>query len=862
MHYGYLRHFLSWAVATAILLATAPSSGAAQQCSATVGCYPPVFDIIEDIASFPARTYSVSGTCGLDPNPATVQFRNILSSDVGFYTCDPTQNGPDKLVDDQGTATATFWQSPLMVTATGAKPTPQFVEFRFTDEFLFFELLVTFFVPNVQDTSDSVDARPRKMAIEKLDADGTTWTPLIYLATNCATAYPGVPVFDPRSVNNPYNVLHCRNHEFAGEDPFLDVDNLVSYSPGFLYDASLNLLKNDPAAIAHFTTSGIRLYIQEPASSVPDKSYVMISDVLIDVRCSCSGHASTCGGPNGATCSCSHNTVGEQCSSCLALYNNKQWQIGTTTNSNSCEECSCNGFANACSFDAGKDHGVCTSCGSNTAGDFCTSCVAGFYINPAHANDSLAPYCLPCGCSPAGTLPSALTTCDVNTGQCACKDRVEGRDCSVCKDTFWAISESKPLGCDVCSCNAGGCVGSINLCDKVTGRCLCKPNVQGDTCDTCKTATFNFDPNNPDGCTPCACDPGASVGAACDVISGQCTCLQQIGARDCSRPNSGFFVPKMDMMVLEPEEFTSENVVLRSGSGSPGSTVSGRGFVNLSPINQIDMTFTSQYSGPMTVVARYEIPSSDTVVVVQGNLDLISPTGYTCSGQAVPSGQRWSLLYSNVRFTLRGGVSLGTVCLNKGSVYTIRLSNPDSAFLVDTIFLMPSITGMETALGGRMDLADVNRCAQETMDQLRVNRVNCSGVEYSAVAAFLGGASACSCAANAAVSSSVCDPTSGACPCLPGALGPACTQCQVDTHSFNQATGCTACGCNPTGSVSDTCSNSGVCDCLPNVEGFKCNVCANEHYGLATGQGCTLCQCDPTYSVNNNCDDAGTCTCK
>ncbi|KAK3781748.1 hypothetical protein RRG08_037151 [Elysia crispata] len=861
MHRSFPRRLLTCAVVTFTLLAVAPQGGVTQGCSDTIGCYPPVFDILENIASFPARTFSVSGTCGLDP-PASVQFRSLLNSELGFSTCDPTQNGPDNLVDDQATGTNTYWQSPLMVASTGATPTPQFVEFRFTDEFLFFELLVTFYVPNVQDTSNSVDARPQKMAIEKLDAAGTAWTPLMYLATDCAASYPGVPVFDPRSVNNPYNVLHCRNHEFAGEEPFFDADNQVSYSPGFLYDASLNLLKNDPAAIAHFTTSGIRVNIEQPASLIPDKSYVMISDVAIDVRCSCSGHASVCGGPNGATCSCSHNTAGDKCSSCLPLFNNKQWEIGTTSDANACEECSCNGFSNACTFDSVKDHGVCTACGSNTAGDFCASCLEGFYINPAHANDSLAPYCLPCGCSPAGTLPSAMTSCNVNTGQCSCKERVEGRDCSVCKDTFWAISEAKPLGCDVCSCNAGGCVGSINLCDKITGRCICKTNVQGETCNTCKTATFNFDASNPDGCTPCECDPGASAGAACDVNSGECTCRNQIGGRECSTPNQGFFVPKMDLIVLEPEEYTSENVVLRSGSGDPGATVSGRGFVSLSSANQISITFTSQYSGPMALVARYEIPSTDTIVVLQGSLDLISPTGYTCSGQAYPAEQSWSLLYSNVRFTLRGGVILGTVCLNTDSVYTVRLTNPDSAFLVDTIFLMPSTTAMESALSGRLDQAEVDRCVQQTIDVVRSNRVNCSSVEYSAVAAFLNGASSCSCPDNAAVSSTVCDPISGACPCLPGALAPACTQCEVDTHSFNQATGCTECGCDPTGSVSDTCSDTGKCDCLPNVEGLKCNVCANEHYGLATGQGCTLCQCDPTYSVNNNCNDLGECTCK
>ena len=82
-------------------------------------------------------------------------------------------------------------------------------------------------MPNVQDPSDSADARPRKMVVEKLDAAGTAWVPLIYLATDCSTAYPNVPRFDPRSATNQFNVLYCWNYEFAGEEPFFDADNEV-----------------------------------------------------------------------------------------------------------------------------------------------------------------------------------------------------------------------------------------------------------------------------------------------------------------------------------------------------------------------------------------------------------------------------------------------------------------------------------------------------------------------------------------------------------------------------------------------------------------------------------------------------------
>ena len=53
---------------------------------------------------------------------------------------------------------------------------------------------------------------------------------------------------------------------------------------------------------------------------------------------------------------------------------------------------------------------------------------------------------------------------------------------------------------------------------------------------------------------------------------------------------------------------------------------------------------------------------------------------------------------------------------------------------------MPSESGLESALGGRLDLEAVNHCVEQTINEIRVNRVNCSSVEYSAMAAFLDGA--------------------------------------------------------------------------------------------------------------------------
>lgn len=43
------------------------------------------------------------------------------------------------------------------------------------------------------------------------------------------------------------------------------------------------------------------------------------------------------------------------------------------------------------------------------------------------------------------------------------------------------------------------------MCDSFTGQCLCKENVQGSRCDQCRVGTFHLDPTNPKGCTSCFC---------------------------------------------------------------------------------------------------------------------------------------------------------------------------------------------------------------------------------------------------------------------------------------------------------------------------------------------------------------------
>ena len=65
-----------------------------------------------------------------------------------------------------------------------------------------------------------------------------------------------------------------------------------------------------------------------------------------------------------------------------------------------------------------------------------------------------------------------------------------------------------------------------------------------------------------------------------------------------------------------------------------------------------------------------------------------------------------------------------------------------------------------------------------------------------------------------------CDPSSGQCPCLAGAGGRTCSQCQ-DGYYRNQSSGrCLPCGCSPGGAVSASCNvSSGQCSCRTGVGG-------------------------------------------
>lgn len=170
---------------------------------------------------------------------------------------------------------------------------------------------------------------------------------------------------------------------------------------------------------------------------------------LFYCRCACNGHSSRCGTSIDSVCQCVHNTEGDNCERCAALYNDKPWRYGTTSNGFPCKLCDCNGHAISCVYNASTDPfpnsydigggGVCENCQDNTgnidscdcrssslcllhllvtfaltlspftspppssAGEHCETCRFGFYRPPGRQPSDPSP-CEACSCDSRGIM--------------------------------------------------------------------------------------------------------------------------------------------------------------------------------------------------------------------------------------------------------------------------------------------------------------------------------------------------------------------------------------------------------------------------------------------------------------------------
>ncbi|XP_063395250.1 agrin-like [Cydia fagiglandana] len=138
-----------------------------------------------------------------------------------------------------------------------------------------------------------------------------------------------------------------------------------------------------------------------------------------------------------------------------------------------------------------------------------------------------------CGCHRLGSVSEQCG----DAGQCDCRPGVGGLKCDRCEPGYWGLPRigTGHMGCIPCGCSAFGSVRED--CEQMTGRCVCKPGIQGQKCTVCSNHEHALGPN---GCfdpestqlPATSCEHMACYfGAYCVVRSGlaQCEC----GGGDC-----------------------------------------------------------------------------------------------------------------------------------------------------------------------------------------------------------------------------------------------------------------------------------------------------------------------------------------
>ncbi|RWS31675.1 Laminin subunit alpha-like protein [Leptotrombidium deliense] len=154
---------------------------------------------------------------------------------------------------------------------------------------------------------------------------------------------------------------------------------------------------------------------------------------------------------------------------------------------------------------------------STNASEFCKESV--FALTTEYNNGAL-----PCKCNGDG---SYKFECEEFGGQCPCKPNIIGRTCNSCKIGYYGFPKCKPCDCP-----------SSAICHERTGQCICPPRVTGQKCDQCRENTYGF--HSILGCQECNCNLRGSENKQCDLVTGNCTCRNNIIGRTCNTCKRGY----------------------------------------------------------------------------------------------------------------------------------------------------------------------------------------------------------------------------------------------------------------------------------------------------------------------------------
>nr|XP_046250599.1 laminin subunit beta-4 [Scatophagus argus] len=450
--------------------------------------------------------------------------------------------------------------------------------------------------------------RPAAMLVERSKDFGRTWKVFRYFAEDCSLHFPWVSDQPADSIDD----VVCDSRYSGSEpstdgevvlkalDPIFEIEN--PYAPNI---QDLITLTNIRVNFTSLFTLGDTL-LGRRRRNPQDKYYYALYNMVVRGSCFCHGHAAQCTpvdrgrgdvfaqtGMVHGRCVCQHNTAGENCERCQDFHHDSPWRPGGQNTANICRRCDCHGHSDSCHFDparfeatGGVSGGVCDDCRHDRTGPQCEQCRAFLYQDPQRAADD--PYaCIPCDCDPAGSQLGGL--CDALSGRCVCKENVDGERCDRCKRGFFNLRQDDPAGCQACRCHVLGSVGS---CDQQTGSCECDRLASGPLCDRCVAGFWGLG-NSMFRCSPCDCDIGGARSTTCSPEDGQCHCLPNMVGRRCSDPAHGYFLPALDYFLYEAE-LAAPLYGGSSSSPSPTSPSSSSSLLNPGILPKCEQYFREQ----------------------------------------------------------------------------------------------------------------------------------------------------------------------------------------------------------------------------------------------------------------------------
>ncbi|XP_058264408.1 laminin subunit beta-4 isoform X2 [Hemibagrus wyckioides] len=537
-------------------------------------CHPTLGDLMVGRAAH----LSASSTCGLN-RPQSYCILGYLEDDQKCFTCDsrsPYNRYNNRNSHQIENIITTFeperkmkwWQSENGVHQVS-------IQLDLETVFQFSHLVMTF-----------KSFRPAAMLVERSKDFGRTWKVLRYFSIDCASDFPRISAGPAETIDD----LIC-DSRYSGAEPSTEGEVVLkALDPHFHIENPFDPIIQELITMTNLRVNFTRLLtlgddlLGRKRRNPQDKYYYALYEMVVRGSCFCNGHASQCmpvydtrgdifnePGMVHGQCVCQHNTMGSNCEKCKDFYNDAPWRPAGSTDPHVCRKCNCNGHSERCHFDLQRymstrqvSGGVCDDCRNNRMGAECELCRPHYYKDPLRSlNDPNA--CIPCNCNSAGSLDGGL--CDPVSGQCVCKQNVEGEQCDRCKTGFYRLSQEDPGGCQRCMCNFLGTI-STSPCDQNTGQCICDHFAHGPECNQCVPGYWGLG-NTVYDCQPCDCDIGGAFTTLCASENGQCQCRANMVGRHCSEPAPGYFLAALDFYLYEAEKAAPLGTKCSGGPNTP-----------------------------------------------------------------------------------------------------------------------------------------------------------------------------------------------------------------------------------------------------------------------------------------------------